>query len=148
MKVCECMTERVRTVTPDTPIREAARIMGRFDSGILPVQSDDRLVGMVSDRDISVRGVAEGMDPSTPVRKVMTTDVLYCYEDEAVEAVARNMGDIQVRRLPVLNREKRLVGIVALSDLAAGAAPPIIGQALDNISRPGGNHSQRIANAA
>jgi CBS domain-containing protein len=147
MKIHECMTQEVRTVNPDTSIRDAARMMAATDSGILPVSTRDRLVGMLSDRDIVIRAVCRGKGPDTPVREVMSDDVLYCFEDDDVEDVAQNMGEVQVRRLPVINHSKRLVGIVALSDLAAGAAPRVIGKALDNISRPGGEHSQATVQA-
>jgi CBS domain-containing protein len=116
--------------------------MADIVAGFLPVEENDRLVGTITDRDIAVRAVAEGMDPDTKVRKIMTRDVKYCFADEDVAAVARNMGDIQVRRLPVMNRDKRLVGVVALGDIAlVGGAEPA-GAALSEISEPGGPHSQ------
>jgi CBS domain-containing protein len=147
MKIYECMTEDVRTVTPDTTIRDAARIMAATDLGAVPVSNKERLVGMLSDRDIVVRAVCRGLGPDTLVRDIMSEEIRYCYDDDEVEDVAKNMGEIQVRRLPVINRGKRLVGIVALSDLTAGAAPRVIGEALDKISRPGGNHSQGAVRA-
>jgi CBS domain-containing protein len=118
-------------------------MMADCDSGVLPVGENDRLVGVITDRDIAVRGVAEGKSPDTKIRDVMSPDVRYCYEDEDITAVLRNMGDLQVRRLPVLSRDKRLVGIVSLSDLATanGLAAPA-GEALCDIARPGGEHSQ------
>jgi CBS domain-containing protein len=148
MKVSECMTETVRTVYPSMTIRQAAQLMCELDSGALPVRDNDQLVGMISDRDIAVRAVAQGKDPNTTVGEAMTRDIKYCYEDEDIEHVAHNMGEIQVRRLPVVNRDKRLVGIVTLSDLAAGATPRLIGRTLDSISRPGGSHSQSNSQAA
>jgi CBS domain-containing protein len=107
----------------------------------MPVEDHDRLVGMVTDRDIVVRGVADGLDPQAKVRDVMTTDVKYCFEDEEVDDVARNMGDIQVRRLPVVNRDKRLVGIVSLAD-AAREQPAAAGTGLKGVTMPGGEHNQ------
>ena len=86
--------------------------------GSLPVGDGDRLVGMVTDRDIAIRAVARGMGAETPVREVMTQDIRYCYEDEDVDHVARNMAELEVRRLPVVNRDKRLVGFVSLADFA------------------------------
>jgi len=142
MRVREAMSPNVHTVTPDALLRDAARAMIEADIGLLPVQQDDRLVGMVSDRDITVRGVAQGLGPETPVRQVMSDNVKYCYEDDDIDDVCRNMGDIQVRRLPVLNREKRLVGIVSLSDLAGNGNAKAAGAALDAISEPGGRHTQ------
>src|SRR5215217_8731727 len=108
----------VRVATPDQTIQDAAKIMSDVDAGVLPVGENDRLVGMITDRDIAVRAVAEGKGPDTPIREVMTQDVKYCYEDDDTNDVARNMADIQVRRLPVLTREKRLVGIISLGDMA------------------------------
>ena len=113
------------------------------DFGLLPVGENDRLVGMVTDRDIVLRGVAEGGDISRiPARQVMSPEVLYCFEDQPVADVLKNMGDNQVRRMPVMNREKRLVGILSLGDLANQSANGHAGAALAEISRPGGQHSQ------
>ncbi|MPR12743.1 CBS domain-containing protein, partial [Microvirga tunisiensis] len=118
MRVAEVMTRDVRLIEPNQTIRDAARLMAEMDAGIMPVREGDRLVGMITDRDIAVRAVAQGRGPDTPVREVMTDEVKYCYEDDDTNDVARNMADIQVRRLPVLTREKRLVGIISLGDLA------------------------------
>jgi CBS domain-containing protein len=145
MKISECMTRKVRTVAPERSIQEAARLMAEMDVGALPVGQDDRLVGMITDRDIAVRAVCEGKGPQTPIREVMSEQVKYCFEDDEIEDVARNMGDIQVRRLPVLSREKRLVGIIALGDLAnSDADTECAGEALEGISREGGQHSQSV----
>jgi CBS domain-containing protein len=97
---------------------------------------------MITDRDIAVRAVAQGKGPDTPVREVMTTDVKYCFDDEDTDQVARNMGDQQIRRLPVVNRDRRLVGILSLGDLAVMQGGQPAGEALTDISRPGGEHSQ------
>src|SRR5256884_9714568 len=126
MRVSEAMTREVRVASPGQSIREVAKIMAEIDAGAMPVGDNDRLVGMITDRDIAIRGVAQGKGPDTPVREVMSTEtVLYCYEDEELDHVAKNMGEIQVQRLPVLDRSKRLVGIVSLGDIAqsAGARP-------------------------
>jgi CBS domain-containing protein len=144
MKISDCMTRQVRTIAPERSIQDAARLMAEMDVGALPVGDNDRLVGMITDRDIAVRAVGEGKGPQTPIRDVMSEEIKYCYEDDELEDVARNMGDIQVRRLPVLNREKRLVGIVALGDLASSDADnECVGEALEGISREGGKHNQR-----
>ncbi|MDG9925647.1 MULTISPECIES: CBS domain-containing protein [unclassified Pseudomonas] len=119
MKISEIMTRNVQTVQPDDSIREAAALMARIDSGALLVAEDDRLVGMLTDRDIAVRAVAEGLNGDTPVRQVMSDNVCYCFEDEEVQHVAQNMADIQKRRLPVLTREKRLIGVVSLGNIAS-----------------------------
>ena len=144
MKVTDCMTRDVQMTSPEETLRDAAQAMVRLDAGVLPVSEGDRLVGMITDRDIAVRGVAEGRGPDTKVAEVMSREVMYCYEDEDSAAVLRNMGDIQVRRLPVLNRDKRLIGIVSLADLAARGQSARAGEALSGIVRPGGEHSQSI----
>jgi CBS domain-containing protein len=142
MLVANAMTRNVRVAAPDMTIQEAARVMAELDAGALPVGENDRLVGMVTDRDIAVRAVAQGKGPGTQIREVMSPEVKYCFEDEDTEHVTRNMADLQVRRLPVVNREKRLVGILALGDVAMCAPPKPAGEALAGISRPGGEHSQ------
>ncbi|MHA6684208.1 CBS domain-containing protein [Mesorhizobium sp. A556] len=142
MRVSECMTKDVRFAKPDVTLRDAAKAMAILDVGLLPVADNSRLIGMVSDRDITVRGMAAGLGPDTPVREVMSTEVKYCFDDEEIANVLENMGNIQVRRLPVLNREKRLVGIVSLGDLATNSEPTHAGEALGGISKPGGEHSQ------
>lgn len=143
MLVRECMTREVAMTHPQETLAEAARAMAECDSGVLPVSEGDRLVGMITDRDIAVRGVAEGLGPNDRVEAVMTCEVKYCFEDDDVEDVLQNMGDLQVRRLPVLSRAKRLVGIVSLSDLAL-EAETAAGEALQDITRPGGQHSQQL----
>lgn len=143
MKISEMMTRDVKMTAPSQSIREAAKMMADLDAGALPVADQDRLVGMITDRDIAIRAIANGRGPDTPIREVMTQDVKYCFEDQSVEEVAQNMGDIRVRRLPVLNRDKRLVGIVSIGDIAtSGESDEEVGNALSGISRPGGEHSQ------
>jgi CBS domain-containing protein len=128
------MTSDVIIASPDDNLRRAAQLMESNDFGLLPVGENDRLVGMLSDRDITIRAVAKGLGPDCKVRDVMTSDVKYVYEDETVEDAARNMETLQVRRLPVLNRDKRLVGIVSLGDLALRDADDA-GEALQSISQ-------------
>ncbi|MXQ14786.1 CBS domain-containing protein [Microvirga makkahensis] len=142
MHVSEVMTRDVRVVSPHQTIQDAAKMMSDVDAGVLPVGENDQLVGMITDRDIAVRGIAQGKGPDTPVREVMTADVNYCFEDEDTDHVARNMADQQVRRLPVVNRDKRLVGILSLGDLAVMQGSQPAGEALAGISQPGGAHSQ------
>jgi CBS domain-containing protein len=142
MRVSDAMTRHVRVCHPRQSVGEAARMMAELDCGVLPVGEEDRLVGMITDRDIALRAVARGKSADTPVREAMSNEVKYCFEDQPVEQVAKNMSELRVRRLPVLNREKRLVGILSLGDLAttelrAAAA------AMNGVSRPGGPHSQR-----
>ena len=143
MRVSEAMTRDVRVANPGQSIREVAKIMAEIDAGVMPVGENDRLVGMITDRDIAIRAVAKGKGPDTPVREVMSTEVKYCFDDEDLERVAQNMGDIQVRRLPVVNREKRLVGIVALGDVARNEDLTTIGETTAGVSQPGGEHRQR-----
>src|SRR6266699_7234907 len=118
MKISEAMTRDVRVADPEETIRQAAKVMASLDAGVLPVGENDHLIGMITDRDIAIRGIAQGKGPKAKVRDVMTEDVKYCFEDQEVEEVTRNMADIQVRRLPVLSRDKRLVGILSLGDIA------------------------------
>jgi CBS domain-containing protein len=142
MRVADVMTRDVRLIEPTQTIRDAALLMAEMDAGIMPVREGDRLVGMITDRDIAVRAVAQGRGPDTAVREVMTDEVLYCFEDDDTAAVERNMADIQVRRLPVLTRDKRLVGILSLGDLAMNDKAAKVGAAVAGISQPGGQHSQ------
>jgi len=136
------MTPDVQLCTPEDTLRDAAEAMAALNCGLLPVTDNERLVGMISDRDIAVRGVAMGRGPDARVRDVMTTDVKYCFEDQDIEEITMNMGDIQVRRLPVLNHDKRLIGIVSIGDFANNGGSTQAGEALGEISRPGGEHNQ------
>lgn len=144
MKISDCMTRKVRVIDPGMTLRDAARLMADLDAGVLPVGDGDRLVGMLTDRDIAIRAIAAGKGPDACVSEAMSPEVKYCYEDEDVGHVARNMGDLQVRRLPVMSRDKRLVGIVTLGDIACHppADAECVGEALGSISRAGGLHSQ------
>ena len=120
MKVEACMNTDIRIASPAQPIRDAARTMKEIDAGFLPVGENDRLVGIVTDRDIIVRALAEGKGPDTPVRDVMTQEVLYCFDDDDFGAVSSRMGELKVRRLPVLNANKRLIGIILTRGHLAG----------------------------
>jgi len=142
MNVREAMTSTVCTISPEDSICDAARLMAEHDIGALPVGENDRLVGMITDRDIAVRAVAAHLSPDTKVREVMSKEVLYCFVDEDLDHVARNMGDVKVRRLPVINRDKRLVGIVSIGDVARKEDAKSTGTTVAHISEPGGAHSQ------
>jgi len=142
MKVREAMTSDVCLCDPMRSIREAAQMMADQDIGAIPVGENDRLVGMVTDRDITVRAIAKGLGPDTKIREVMSEEVKYCFDDEDLEDVTHNMADLKVRRLPVLNRDKRLVGIISIGDLAQREDCKELGQAVADISTPGGAHSQ------
>ncbi|MEW6296415.1 MAG: CBS domain-containing protein [Thermodesulfobacteriota bacterium] len=138
MQLKEIMTQGVDVISPDATLQEAAAKMKTLDVGPLPVCDGDRLVGMLTDRDIAVRAVAEGRDPTTtPVREVMTPEVIYCFEDQSVEEAAKLMEEKQIRRLPILNRNKWLVGIVSLGDLAVGTGDQqLAGEVLEQVSEP------------
>ena len=143
MKIAECMSRDVQIVQPDQPIREAAQFMLRADAGSMPVCDGDRLIGMLTDRDIAVRAVAEGRGPDSPVRDAMTDHVDYCYDDDEIEDVAMRMSDSQVRRFPVISRQdNKLVGIVSLGDLSRSEHGQAAQVALDGVTDPGGQHNQ------
>jgi CBS domain-containing protein len=138
MQVQEVMTRGAECVTPRSSLQEAARMMRDFDVGALPVYRNDLLVGMVTDRDITVRAIAEGCDArTTTVKEAMTPDIVFCYEDQDVEEAALQMKANQVRRLVVLSRDKRLVGIVSLGDLAVETGNErLAGTTLERVSEP------------
>jgi CBS domain-containing protein len=142
MKISDVMTRDVRTVSPDQTAREAASFMLSEDAGSMPVSDGDRLVGMITDRDIAVRGVAKGYGPDTPISELMSSDVICAREEDDVEEVAAKMGKAQVRRMPVIDSEQRLCGIVSLGDLARESDGQSANQALEGVSQPGGQHQQ------
>jgi CBS domain-containing protein len=141
MKVSEAMSRDVRIASPDETIRDAAMAMAAIDAGALPVAENNMLVGMVTDRDISVRAVAAGKGPDTPVRDVLSKEVLFCFDDQDLEHVAKSMGHARVRRVPVLARDHRLVGILSLGDVAL-RSPEAAASAVGELSKRGGPHSQ------
>lgn len=118
-------------------------MMAEMDAGSLPVADDQRLVGMLTDRDIAVRAVARGLGPDAPASDVMTHEVKYCFDDEELDHIADNMAEQQIRRLPVVDRDKRLVGILSLGDMARTRDWEPAGHALSGISQPGGLHNQK-----
>jgi len=142
MKVSEVMTRDVQTIQPDQTAQEAASFMLSADAGSIPVTDGERLVGMITDRDIAVRGVAKGNGPDTPVRDLMSNDVICARIDEDCDKVANRMSEAQVRRLPVIDQSERLCGIVSLGDLAREGATNTAEQALEGVSQPGGQHQQ------
>ena len=134
MSISEVMTREVRVASPEDTLQNVAGVMEDEDFGSLPVAENDRLVGMLTDRDIAIRAVAHGLRPQdSKGREIMSMDVQYVYIDDSVQDVARIMGDLHVRRLPVLDRERRLVGIVSLGDLAR-SKPTSAGDALQSIA--------------
>ena len=142
MRIGNVMSREVRTIAPDSSLRDAAMLMKEIDAGVLPVANDERLVGMLTDRDIAIRGIAESKGPTAKVHEVMSQEGRYCFEDEDLAHVAENMSELQIRRLPVMNRDKRLVGIVSLADLATNGSLPHTARALHGISQRGGAHNQ------
>ena len=133
----DLMSRDVKVINPDMTIAEAAKQMRDGDFGMLPVGEDDRMIGTISDRDIAIRAIAEGKDCDTKVRDVMSEGIAWAYEEDSVEKAAAIMSERQVRRLPVVNRNKRLVGIVALGDFAVESSEiKPAAQALSEISKP------------
>ena len=138
MKINEIMTTDVEVIPPDSSIRAAAQRMAKLGVGALPVCDGERLIGMVTDRDITVRAVAEGLDPDqTPVRDCMSPKIVYCFEDQSLEEARNVMEEKQIRRLPVISRDKQLVGILAIGDLAIKTDEvQQVGHTLQEISQP------------
>ena len=142
MKISDVMTTGVETVSADQTAREAASFMLRADAGSIPVCDGDKVIGMITDRDIAVRGVAEGRGPDTPVRDLMSDGIICAHEDDNIDEVAQRMSDEQIRRLPVLDSDERLVGIVSLGDLARETRGEAAHEALEGVSAQGGEHTQ------
>lgn len=136
-KLKDLMSSDVKVIDPDMTIRDAAIQMREGDFGMLPVGENDRMIGAITDRDIAIRAVAEGKDGSTKVRDVMSEGIAWVFEDQSVEEAAKIMSERQVRRLPVVDRNKRLVGIVALGDFAVESSEiRPAAEALSEISKP------------
>ena len=142
MKISELMTKNVATVSPDQSAREAAAFMLSAEAGSIPVLEGDRLIGMITDRDIAVRGVAQGHGPETPVRDLMSEGLICVRDDDDVADVASRMAGAQVRRLPVIDSDDKLCGIVSLGDLSREAKNQLASEALEGVSQPGGDHRQ------
>lgn len=138
MQIKEIMSRDVEVIHPDSAIQEAATKMKTFDVGSLPVCDNQRLIGVVTDRDLALRAVAAGRDPqTTKVSEAMTPELIYCFEDENVKEAAKLMERYQIRRLPILDREKHLVGIVSLGDLAVETGnEKLSGKVLEEVSEP------------
>lgn len=142
MKISEIMTRDVKTVSPNSTAQEAATFMLGEDAGSMPVTDGDRLLGMITDRDIAVRGVAKGHGPDTPVRELMTDGIICARIDDSIADVAAKMSQAQVRRLPVIDEQERLCGIVSLGDLARETDNHSADQALEGVSAAGDKHRQ------
>lgn len=127
-QIKDVMSSNTQFISPETTLQAAAQIMAEQDLGFLPVGQNDRLVGMITDRDITVRATAQGKNPSdATAQDVMTQKTYYCYDDQTTEEICQNMSEIKVRRLPVVNRDKRLVGIVSLGDIAQQTSAQDVG---------------------
>jgi CBS domain-containing protein len=142
MRISDIMSRDVQVVRAEAPIREAAELMARIDVGALPVCDGRRLQGMVTDRDIVVRGLAKGLGADATIAQVMTEGVEYCFEDDDLTEVADKMAASQIRRIPVVDRDKNLVGIVSLGDVAREAKPAEAGDVLEEVSQPAGSSVQ------
>ena len=142
MKVSDVMTSSVETVRPDQTAQEAAAFMLSADTGSIPVTDGNKLIGMITDRDIAVRGIAKGHGPDTPVSDLMSNDLIVARDSDDIEAVASKMSSAQVRRLPVVDDQDRLCGIVSLGDLSRKTDNGSAEQALEGVSQPSGQHQQ------
>ena len=142
MRIADIMSRDVTVARPESTLREAAETMARIDAGALPVCDGRRLQGILTDRDIVVRGLAKGLDPDATVTQVMTEGVEYCFEDDDLTEVCDKMATSQIRRIPVVDRDKNLVGIVSLGDLARQSPPAKAGDVLEEVSQPGHNPLQ------
>lgn len=142
MNIRDLMTSDVKTVSPDATAQEAAGFMLSADTGSIPVCDGDKVIGMITDRDIAVRGVAEGKGPDCSVRDLMSSELIYARDTDDVLAIAQRMSDKQVRRLPVLDAEDKLVGMVSLGDLSREAQESAAATALEGVSAAGGQHAQ------
>lgn len=142
MKVSDVMTSSVETVSPDQTAQEAAAFMLSADTGSIPVTEGEKLVGIVTDRDIAVRGIAKGHGPNTLVRDLMSADLICARTDDDVADVATRMSEAQVRRLPVIDADERLCGVVSLGDLSRETDPSTASEALMGVSKSGGEHRQ------
>ncbi|MEO7634925.1 MAG: CBS domain-containing protein [Sphingomicrobium sp.] len=142
MKVSDVMTSKVETIRPDQTAQEAAAFMLSADTGSIPVTEGEKLVGIITDRDIAVRGIAKGHGPDTLVRDLMSADLVCARADDDVADVATRMSEAQVRRLPVIDHDERLCGVVSLGDLSREADSAAADTALKGVSQPGGEHRQ------
>ena len=142
MKISDLMTTELETVTPEQTAKDAAGFMLSADTGSIPVCDNGKVIGMITDRDIAVRGVAEGLGPETSVRDLMSKDIVCAREDDDVAAIAQKMSDSQVRRLPVVDANQKLVGMISLGDLSREADNGAANKALEGVSAPGGQRQK------
>lgn len=138
MQLKDIMTKNVKIIPQNASVRDAAKLMKEIDTGFIPVMENNRVIGTITDRDIVVRSIAEGRDPNdTRVHDVMTSEFFFCYEDDDVKKAAKLMSDKQIRRIPIINHNNELVGVVALGDLAVdNRNDKMSGDILEDISKP------------
>lgn len=142
MLVKDVMTAKVEWIQPTMTIKEVARLMKDKNIGCVPVGENDRVIGMITDRDLVVRGVAEGADPeSATARQVMSKGVTWCFDDQSLDEAAQLMDERQIHHLPVMNREKRMVGILCLADLALKGPPEVVRDVFRLTSRDASKHA-------
>lgn len=136
-QVRDVMTNNTLWLSPTATMQEAAQLMADNNLGFLPVAENDRMIGMMTDRDMVTRGMAQNLEAqSTQIRDVMTPKTYYCYDDQTSTEICQNMAELQIRRMPVVNRDKRLVGVVSFGDLAQSTEAQLIGQAEQQITAP------------
>ena len=143
MNIRDLMTSDLQTVSPGDTVQQAAGFMLSADTGSIPVCDGDRIVGMITDRDIAVRGIGKGFGPDCTVAELMSKDIVCARDTDDVHAIAQQMSDKQVRRMPVVDAEDRLVGMVCLGDLSRQSQDSAAKTALDGVSAEGGQHDQR-----
>lgn len=142
MNIRELMTTDIQKVAPTDTVQQAANFMLSADTGSIPVCDGDKIVGMITDRDIAVRGTAKGLGPDCSVRELMSDDVICASVSDDVQSIARQMADRQVRRMPVIDENEKLVGMISLGDLSRGDKDSAASQALEGVSAKGGQHQQ------
>ncbi len=142
MNIRDLMTTDIQKVSPTDTVQQAASFMLSADTGSIPVCEDNRVVGMITDRDIAVRGTAKGLGPNCSVRELMSDDVICASESDDVQAIARQMADRQVRRMPVVDSDQNLVGMVSLGDLSRQGKEEAATTALEGVTAKGGQHQQ------
>jgi len=136
MKVQDIMTRDVEVARPDEALSSVAQKMDRHDIGSLPVCDGTKIQGMITDRDIAIRAVAAGKGPETTAAAIMSSDVEYCFAEDDIEDVCAKMSDKQIRRLPVVDADRNLVGVISLGDLALEAKGKVAENVLEEVSRP------------
>jgi CBS domain-containing protein len=142
MNIRDLMTSDVQTVAPGDRVQQAASFMLSADTGSIPVCDGDKVIGMITDRDIAVRGIGKGLGPDCTVSELMSKDIICARDTDDVQSIAQRMSDKQVRRMPVVDADDRLVGMISLGDLSRQSQESAATTALEGVSAPGGQHQQ------